>query len=95
MASGGPVELVRIMRSTTYEKLLWTTSRVIKVLSVCPSNKAAIVDAGQLTVYYTTITIIMTKLLTPVCLCHQAVQFGAGQGGDLFGLKSNREPGGK
>jgi len=47
MASGGPVELVRIMRTTTYEKLLWTTSRVLKVLSVCPSNKAAIVDAGQ------------------------------------------------
>ena len=46
MASGGPVELVRIMRTTTYEKLLWTTSRVLKVLSVCPSNKAAIVDAG-------------------------------------------------
>ena len=49
MASGGPVELVRIMRTTTYEKLLWTTSRVLKVLSVCPSNKAAIVDAGRLT----------------------------------------------
>ena len=48
MASGGPLELVRIMRTTTYEKLLWTTSRVLKVLSVCPSNKAAIVDAGKL-----------------------------------------------
>ena len=47
MASGGPVELVRIMRTTTYEKLLWTASRVLKVLSVCPSNKAAIVDAGM------------------------------------------------
>lgn len=46
MASGGPQELVRIMRTYTYEKLLWTTSRVLKVLSVCPSNKAAIVDAG-------------------------------------------------
>jgi catenin beta 1 len=46
MASGGPTELVRIMRTCNYEKLLWTTSRVLKVLSVCPSNKAAIVDAG-------------------------------------------------
>ncbi|NP_001158477.1 beta-catenin protein [Saccoglossus kowalevskii] len=46
LASGGPAELVRIMRSYTYEKLLWTTSRVLKVLSVCPSNKPAIVDAG-------------------------------------------------
>jgi len=23
--------------------------------------------------------------VTPVCLCHQAVKFGTGQGGDLFG----------
>jgi len=46
LASGGPGELVRIMKSYTYEKLLWTTSRVIKVLSVCSSNKPAIVEAG-------------------------------------------------
>merc|ERR1740116_681116 len=46
LASQGPLELVRIMRSYDYEKLLWTTSRVIKVLSVCPSNKPAIVEAG-------------------------------------------------
>lgn len=41
----GPVELVRIMKTHTYEKLLWTTSRVLKVLSVCSSNKPAIVEA--------------------------------------------------
>jgi len=46
LASGGPAELVRIMSSYTYEKLLWTTSRVLKVLSVCSSNKPAIVEAG-------------------------------------------------
>ncbi|KAJ8683437.1 hypothetical protein QAD02_019229 [Eretmocerus hayati] len=46
LASQGPAELVRIMRSYDYEKLLWTTSRVLKVLSVCPSNKPAIVEAG-------------------------------------------------
>ncbi|KAH3841293.1 hypothetical protein DPMN_114752 [Dreissena polymorpha] len=46
LASGGPSELVRLMRSYTYETLLWTTSRVLKVLSVCPSNKPAIVEAG-------------------------------------------------
>lgn len=34
------------MRTFTYEKLLWTTSRVLKVLSVCSSNKPAIVEAG-------------------------------------------------
>lgn len=47
LASGGPGELVRIMKSYTYEKLLWTTSRVLKVLSVCSSNKPAIVEAGE------------------------------------------------
>ena len=34
------------MRSYDYEKLLWTTSRVLKVLSVCSSNKPAIVEVG-------------------------------------------------
>lgn len=46
LASGGPQALVNIMRTFTYEKLLWTTSRVLKVLSVCSSNKPAIVEAG-------------------------------------------------
>jgi len=46
LASGGPAELVRIMRSFNYEKLLYTTCRVLKVLSVCTSNKPAIVEAG-------------------------------------------------
>lgn len=48
LASGGPQELVRIISTYSYEKLLWTTSRVLKVLSVCPSNKPAIVQAGGL-----------------------------------------------
>ncbi|XP_069763248.1 junction plakoglobin-like isoform X2 [Narcine bancroftii] len=46
LANGGPAALVHIMRTYNYEKLLWTTSRVLKVLSVCPSNKPAIVEAG-------------------------------------------------
>ncbi|XP_065213549.1 armadillo segment polarity protein-like isoform X1 [Planococcus citri] len=46
LASQGPTELVRIMRTYDYEKLLWTTSRVLKVLSVCSSNKPALVEAG-------------------------------------------------
>lgn len=45
LANGGPEGLVHIMRNYSYEKLLWTTSRVLKVLSVCPSNKLAIVEA--------------------------------------------------
>lgn len=47
LANGGPEGLVHIMRNSNYEKLLWTTSRVLKVLSVCPSNKPAIVEAGM------------------------------------------------
>lgn len=35
LASQGPIELVRIMRSYDYEKLLWTTSRVLKVNDFC------------------------------------------------------------
>ncbi|XP_058496549.1 junction plakoglobin a [Solea solea] len=46
LANAGPEGLVHIMRNYSYEKLLWTTSRVLKVLSVCPSNKPAIVEAG-------------------------------------------------
>ncbi|XP_032355462.1 junction plakoglobin a [Etheostoma spectabile] len=46
LSNGGPEGLVHIMRNYSYEKLLWTTSRVLKVLSVCPSNKPAIVEAG-------------------------------------------------
>ncbi|XP_053309140.1 junction plakoglobin [Spea bombifrons] len=46
LANGGPQGLVQIMRNYNYEKLLWTTSRVLKVLSVCHNNKPAIVEAG-------------------------------------------------
>ncbi|VDQ03552.1 unnamed protein product [Trichobilharzia regenti] len=46
LCSGGPVELVRILKTYQYEKLLWTTARVLKVLSVCASNKPAIIVAG-------------------------------------------------
>lgn len=46
LASGGPAELVRILHSFQYEKLLFTTTRVLKVLSVCPNNKTAIIQNG-------------------------------------------------
>ena len=50
LGSGGPALLVRIMRIYTYEKLLWTVSRLLKALSVCPSNKPEIVQAGGMQV---------------------------------------------
>lgn len=46
LASGGPTELIRILHSYNYEKLLFTTARVIKVLSVCPSNKPSLIQNG-------------------------------------------------
>ena len=39
--------------------------------------------------------VALVKLLTLVCLCHQAVSFSTSQRGDLFGWESNRGPGGK
>ena len=38
--------------------------------------------------------VALGKLLTPVYLCHQALLFGTGQGGDLSGWECNRGPGG-
>ena len=43
---GAPRELVRIMSTSAYEKLLWTTCRLVKVLSVCPQNKPVLVDGA-------------------------------------------------
>jgi len=39
--------------------------------------------------------VALGKPLTPVCPCHQAVYFGAGQGGWSVWLESNRGPSGK
>jgi len=49
-ASRASADLVRIMRVSNYEKLLWTCVRLMKVLSVCSSNKPALLDAGALQV---------------------------------------------
>lgn len=50
LASGGPSELIRILHSYSYEKLLYTTARVVKVLSACPSCKPALIQAGAMQV---------------------------------------------
>jgi hypothetical protein len=39
--------LVAIMHASNYAKLLYTTSRLLKVLSVCTINKQAIVQYGR------------------------------------------------
>jgi catenin beta 1 len=46
--SGGPGELVRIMRSSNYHKLIWVCVRLMKVLSVCPENKRVLVESGAM-----------------------------------------------
>lgn len=43
---GGTARLVEIMKTSDYEKLLYHTARLLKVLSTCPDNKRAIVDSG-------------------------------------------------
>ena len=63
LASGGPAELVRIMRSYTYEKLLFTTSRVLKVLSVDTDNKQAIVEVSVFTTMSWQVTVMSFKLI--------------------------------
>lgn len=49
-ASGGPKELVRILHNANYEKLLWTAIRLMKVLSICSSNKPALIKSGAIQV---------------------------------------------
>jgi catenin beta 1 len=47
LSAGCPQECVRILRQyPNYEKLQWTCIRLLKVLSVCTSNKPKIVEAG-------------------------------------------------
>merc|ERR1719500_533365 len=47
LSAGCPQECVRILRQyPNYEKLQWTCIRLLKVLSVCTSNKPAIVECG-------------------------------------------------
>lgn len=46
LASGGPQELIRIMQMHNYEKLLFSVSKVLLVLSTCNSNKSTIVQFG-------------------------------------------------
>lgn len=40
-----PQACIRILRQYTYEQLQWTCTRLLKVLSVCTSNKPRIVEA--------------------------------------------------
>ena len=42
----GVVLLARILAETTFEKLIWTVGRLMKVLAICPNNKRAIVQVS-------------------------------------------------
>ena len=63
LASGGPAQLVRVMRSYTYKKLLLTCSRLLKVLSVRASNKPEIVQ----------VSLTNTSLVFVVYMCYCVV----------------------
>ncbi len=49
-ASNGPKEIIRLMRSSNYQKLIWTCVRLMKVLSVCPTNKQVLVENNAMQV---------------------------------------------
>nr|WMQ53806.1 putative bCatenin1 [Polycelis tenuis] len=46
LKNGGPLHLIHIIKNYDYEKLLWTATRVLKVLSVCSANKPVIIREG-------------------------------------------------
>ena len=52
LASQGPHELVRLMRSYDYEKLLWTTSRVLKGNTIFYTEKEKKTDKKSCFVVY-------------------------------------------
>ncbi len=43
LTQGGPGNLVQILRTTSYSKLVYTALRCIRTISVCPQNKAALI----------------------------------------------------
>lgn len=47
-SSDGPQQLLRLLETTDYEKLLWTTTRLLRVLSVSPSIKIVLVSKNAI-----------------------------------------------
>ena len=47
-SSNGPQLLLRLLELTDYEKLLWTTTRLLRVLSVSPSIKIVMVSKNAI-----------------------------------------------
>lgn len=45
LGSKSHIDLLHLMKTCNYEKLLWKTSALLQILSVVPSHKPAIVDA--------------------------------------------------
>ena len=43
----GPQEIIRVLNTNTYPKLIMTAMRVLKVLSICPKAKRDIVEVGK------------------------------------------------
>jgi len=60
-SSHGPQQLLRILDMTNYEKLLWTTTRLLRVLSVSPSIKILMVSKNA-------IQILEKQLYQPISL---------------------------
>jgi hypothetical protein len=60
-SSNGPQQLLEILELTDYEKLLWTITRLLRVLSVSPSIKVIMVSKNA-------IKILEKQLYQPISL---------------------------
>jgi hypothetical protein len=83
-SSNGPQQLLRLLELTDYEKLLWTTSRLLCVLSVSPSIKLLMVSKNA-------IQIIEKQLYQPISLrvqqsCLQTLRNLSDQATKMVGL---------
>lgn len=46
LQGGGPTKIIEILKHTEYNNLIHKAAQLLKVLSVCPQNKPAIIKAG-------------------------------------------------
>lgn len=61
---GGTQELIRILNTYEYPKLVWFVIRVLKVLSVCPKNKPVIIQFGGMHALTKTLRLSQDERLT-------------------------------
>ena len=76
---GGTAAAVRIMNTCNYEKLLYTTARLLKLLSGCSENKAALVTNGGMQALARHLTHESVRLINNCLLALRNLSDMAGQ----------------